>query len=616
MRSHAIIAHIEGLAALSVLSHPLVLAMRGIPFAVDAHCRRMTFTGCFMNQCRMPTRVLFIEDSPSDAALLAASLQEGSGAMEFAVTREATLASGLRTLAATPFDLILLDLNLPDSEGFATFERLRAAAPHLPIVILTALGGEDIGLRAVECGAQDFIHKHRIEPYWLKRSVRYAASRWELQQRWREAEERDAAAARAANEARADFLRTMSHEIRSPLAVVLMAADAAQASGDAAQDLERILKTIRTNGLHLKELVDDLLDLAQVEAGRLKIEIERVPCQETVLAAVALVEPAYAQKGVVLSLQFDDCLPQAILTDALRLRQIICNLLSNALKFTDAGGAALVHVRRSASCSHILEIAVTDTGCGIDPARVPELFQPFAQAGGTASRRSGGSGLGLVLSRQMARALGGDVVLSASMPGEGSTFIASIDVNLSEPLPPEVYKSTLMPARDGDRYKANTVLASERPSGEPSAALSRTSKSLAGLHILLADDASDSRHLTKVLFQAEGARVREVTDGMEALRACVETAFDVIVLDVEMPAYNGLAVVKALREQGYSCPIFAHTAHIDGATLDRCLEAGFDGILPKPITRLSLSLLLHDSKGRATAVKRPHLPLRAASASH
>ncbi len=506
-------------------------------------------------------RVLFIEDSPSDAAILAASLLDGKGAERFAVRRAPTLAAGLAHLERGGVDVVLLDLNLPDSDGFGTFERLRAAAPDTPVVILTSLGGEDLAQRAVAEGAQDFIHKDRIEPYWLQQAVTYAVRRFELQERVHAAETLAATAANEANEARAAFLTNLSHEIRAPLSVLVMAAEVASGPTAAPNEIADLLRIVRANGAHLRALIDDLLDLAKSGTGHLGVTLESVPTRATLDEAVALLAPAFTAKGVALSVTMAAALPDRLRSDPLRLRQILCNLISNALKFTPAGGAVTVSAGPASDQGRI-EVLVMDTGCGIDPAYGGSLFLPFSQASRSTAHREGGTGLGLALSRQLARALGGDVSLVESTLGRGSTFRATVAINAVAP-------AAAVPI-------GKTPLRSVVPR-------------LAGLRLLVADDGIDSRTLYRALLEANGATVDAVVDGREAVDTCRDDSHDVVLLDLEMPVMDGWATAQALRARGFKGPILALSGHDGDVMRRRCLEAGFDDLLSKPLDRHALA---------------------------
>lgn len=515
-------------------------------------------------------RVLFIEDSPSDAALLAVALLDGTGGERFSVQTAPTLAKGLAILEGGGTDVVLLDLNLPDSDGFATFERVLAAAPDKPVVILTSHGDEEIALRAVEAGAQDFIHKDRLEPYWLQRAVTYAVRRSELQERLRKVEAREAAAAHLANEARAAFFASMSHEIRAPLSVLVMAAEVAGGLTVSPEERADMLGIVRANGAHLKALIDDLLDFAKVEAGKLGVALETVPTRATLDEAVALLAPAFKAKSVTLGVTMSTDLPDCLQSDPLRLRQIICNLVSNALKFTPPGGAVSVSACRVKDQNRI-EVLVTDTGCGIDPKHASSLFQPFSQASRLTANREGGTGLGLALSRQLARALGGDAELVSSVPGHGSTFRATIAIG------------TENPAAEVPVDKTANIDVTRR---------------LAGLRLLVADDSAGARRLYRLLLEAEGAKVDAVADGHEAVGSCRDDAHDAVLLDLEMPVMDGLTAVQALRARGFRGAILAISAHAGEVARRRCLEAGFDAFLSKPLDRCALTAALAEALTR------------------
>ncbi len=493
-------------------------------------------------------RVLYIEDSASDAALLRAALACDESCAKFDVAVESTLTQGLRRLEADRPDVVLLDLNLPDSNGFATFERLEHHARQLPVIIMTSIGGEAIAGAAVARGAQDYFHKHRLDAFWVSRAIYSAMGRFKMQRRLD-----------AALDERGEFLSTLAHEIRSPLGLVIMATElASEQSGHQDAEVTELLRVIRSGGLHLKALIDDLLDLAKLDAAKFGFvwrEEALVPLFE---AAIDVAQPAFRSKGVALTSCFATDLPPTLESDRQRVRQVLDNLLSNALKFTDAGGHVRMNVAVDRRASALV-VTVADDGCGIAAAAHDRLFLPFSQVGGGGQ---GGTGLGLSLARRLAEGLGGELELVSSAPGRGSVF----------------------------RFTLAT-----------SAPVLSVAGSLAGLRVLLIDDSHDACLVSRKMLEADGAVVESAGDGRRGVEMALSERFDAAVLDLEMPGMGGLEAARTLRRSGSVLPLLALTAHRNGVVETVCREAGFRQVLSKPVSREELARAVVAAGGKATA---------------
>ncbi len=377
--------------------------------------------------CRGGVGYLLIEDSLSDAALLEVSLREGRSWPSMGIHRCQTLGNGLESLALEHFDLIFLDLNLPDSDGIDTFRALHSAAPDTPIIVLTATVGEELAAQAMEEGAQDVIFKDRLDPYWIAHAIRRASSRHLLLQRIRLAEDREVQAVKRASQAKTDFLSAMSHEIRTPLGAMIMATEILIAEGNLSGEQVSMLEMSRRSGGHLLALLNDALDLSRVESGRLSIESRSVEVRSEVEDIAAVFLPLAREKGLELETNFDADVPEFLWTDPTRFRQVLSNLVANAIKFTEIGSVAInVGVDVGTTAGSSVSIRVTDSGIGLTQEEAATLFRPFSQADASIVRRFGGSGLGLSLSKNLAEALGGGLALLGCTPGEGSTFVFSL----------------------------------------------------------------------------------------------------------------------------------------------------------------------------------------------
>jgi signal transduction histidine kinase/AmiR/NasT family two-component response regulator len=371
--------------------------------------------------------------------------------------------------------------------------------------------------------------------------------------------ERARDAAEAANRAKSSFLANMSHEVRTPLNGVLGVAGVL--AGSPLDDEQRhMVGIIQDSALTLKGVLNDVLDLALAEAGGMEIALAAFDVGEIARNVAAAAEVRCRAKGLEFAMTLDPaCGP--VTGDRARLEQILSALLDNAVKFTDAGEVTLA-IARTASGAGSLRFEVADTGVGFDPALSESLFQPFHQADGSDTRRFGGSGLGLSIARELARAMGGEIV-AAGGPGEGATFTLSLD------LPPAL-ASPPAPASAADA----------EPSDRP-------------LRVLLADDHETNRTVARLILTAAGAELTLVEDGAKAVRAFEQGSFDIVLMDIQMPVMDGLTAIRRIREQeartgAARTPILVVSAnalpeHVQGAS-----AAGADGHIAKPVTPPSL----------------------------
>ncbi|MBX3403641.1 MAG: response regulator [Phycisphaeraceae bacterium] len=365
-------------------------------------------------------------------------------------------------------------------------------------------------------------------------------------------------AAAAASRAKSEFLTNMSHEIRTPLTAIIGYADLLADPENGSFDASEGVSTIRRSAHHLLSLINAILDLSRIEAGGAAIELGVCNPRALAMEVGAECRPLAAAKGVEIEVEVDADVPSSVRTDPHRLRQIVLNLMGNAVKFT-AGGR--VTVRVSAPGPSRLAISVQDTGIGIPRSMHEAIFNPFVQADGSTTRRYGGTGLGLTISRRLARMLGGDIVVE-SEPGRGSRFEVCIEA----------------PVAAGSAAAARAVRAG-------SADL-RTA--LAGRRILVAEDGPDNQRLIRHFLTRAGADVHLVENGQEAIHqfaahAASGTPFDLLLLDMQMPVMDGYEAARALRGMGNEIPILALTAHaLVGAETD-CLSAGCTAYLSKPV---------------------------------
>lgn len=362
-----------------------------------------------------------------------------------------------------------------------------------------------------------------------------------------------------ASRAKSDFLAKMSHELRTPLGAITGYAELLLDSPKHTQAVQDAPRVIKRNAEHLVQLVNQVLDLAKIEADELLVDAEPVRVL-AVVEDVAVLMRGKAERAVDFSVQYDSRMPVAFSTDALRLKQILINLVGNAFKFTPAGTVRL----RVGIIENELRFEVIDTGIGISPDKIASIFQPFRQADASTSRLYGGTGLGLPISRELAGLLGGRLEVQ-SVAGEGSTFALVL------PFSPE-----------GAELEDTSI------TYPGAAAQGDLDLDVVGMRALLAEDFRDSGRLIELHLNHRGITTVWVEDGQQAVDAVAKAAedgspFDVVLMDMQMPVLDGYTATAQLRESGVTTPIIGLTAHAMVGDRERCLRAGCDAYLPKPV---------------------------------
>ena len=381
-------------------------------------------------------------------------------------------------------------------------------------------------------------------------------------------------AAEAATRSKSTFLANMSHEIRTPLAAILGFSEILKSHDLNIEDRDRYLNIITRSGTSLVRIIDDILDLSKIEAGKIQIEKEPVNLTDLVTDVLAMFSDRALGKG--LAIHFDPkTLPDfPIEADAVRLRQILINLLGNAIKFTSEGSVTLTCDFEPYSETHFeINLRVTDTGIGITSEQAEILFEAFTQADSKTTRNFGGTGLGLALSRKLAKAMGGDVSIEQNAKASGTTFLIKLVVEKS--------------------IAAITIDLPEETLIEKVGA-----KPLAGWTILVVDDSEDNRLLMKIMLGRQGANVHDAASGVEAITKAHKANYDVVLMDIQMPEMDGYETLAKLRSDNYKKPVFALTAHSMKEEKDRAIAAGFSGHISKPVDRTAIveTLLTHARK--------------------
>jgi signal transduction histidine kinase/CheY-like chemotaxis protein len=375
--------------------------------------------------------------------------------------------------------------------------------------------------------------------------------------------------AESANRSKSAFLANMSHEIRTPLTAILGYTEILR-EGNQERRIETI-DTIQRAGQHLLTVINDILDLSKIEADRMTLESIPTSIPEILREVTNLMTPRANENRLRLGLELASAIPESIAVDPTRLRQIIMNLVGNAIKFTEQGSVVVRCGLDSSTGKNILFFDVEDTGIGLSPRQAAELFQPFRQADETVTRQHGGTGLGLTICRRLAKLMGGNVQLTKSEPGVGSCFRLTL------------------PTKGADLSKmVHTLDALNTVEPKPAPAASR----LEG-RILLAEDGPDNQKLISLLLRKAGAQVDVAENGLVALSMIEQAAesgiqYDLLLTDMQMPVMDGYTLASTVKKRKIAISIVALTAHAMAEDRDKCIAAGCDDYATKPIDKASL----------------------------
>lgn len=375
--------------------------------------------------------------------------------------------------------------------------------------------------------------------------------------------------AEQANKSKTMFLANVSHEIRTPLTAILGFADLLKDGPVSEIERTQFVDTINRNGNALIKIIDDVLDLSKVEANCLELEKIEIAPEQLFHDVVNQFKSKARSKNIYILLDIQNELPHKILSDSVRIQQVLTNLLSNAIKFTDQGGVMVQvksFIKKQAKTE--IQIRVIDTGIGLTEDQKVRLFQPFSQAETSTTRKFGGNGLGLALSKHLAEALGGHLIIEHGEKDAGCTFAFTFtaDIPTVSEIKPEVKKQI------------------QQMDFVP----------LSGFNILLAEDSVDNQFFVEKFLAKHGATVAVVENGHQVLEQCEKQKFDIILMDIEMPEMDGYEATRILRNRGFNKPILALTAHAMAEERNKTREAGCDGHLTKPIDTVQLLAALEN----------------------
>lgn len=501
-------------------------------------------------------KVILVDDRKDNLFSLGTLLEE----LDVEVHKVQSGTKALELMLDHNFALAILDVQMPDMDGFELAELMRGAAKTqaIPIIFVTAASpASGFAFKGYERGAVDFLYKP-LDSLAFKSKVKVFIELETQKIQLREAKE----AAENANRLKSSFLANMSHEIRTPLGAIMGFAQLLEDGNVPTNEKEKYIQTIMRNGVALTNLIDDILDLSKVEAGYLEISKEEVCAVQLVTDILALLGKMAEQKGLKINFKKEGVIPVKVISDEKRVRQVLTNVIGNAIKFTEKGQIDIVlSAQKLTENSSKIIVRVTDTGVGIDSKKVNKLFKPFMQADNSITRKFGGSGLGLALSKKLTEMLSGDLYLERSEINVGSSFVISFTGD-------HVEERVDQFARSHDRALHQSA-----------------AKSLEGHRILVVEDSKDNQDLMEILLLRKGAIVEFASNGLEGYQKAINGNHDIVLMDIQMPIQDGYVTVQQLKAQNYAKPIIALTAHAMAEEREKCLQVGCVDFLSKPINQ-------------------------------
>jgi signal transduction histidine kinase/HPt (histidine-containing phosphotransfer) domain-containing protein/BarA-like signal transduction histidine kinase len=513
---------------------------------------------------QQPLRLLLIDDD-EDSQVLTSWLLSQTGVnpeLEWASSFEA----GLATLRQKRHDICLLDYRLGARDGLELLRQAVGEGCGIPFIMLTGQDDHEIDLQAMKAGAADYLVKDTLDPSHLERSIRYAVEQHKLLDALaRRAEELNRSqqelrlanvAAEAANQAKSAFLANVSHELRTPMNGIIGMAELLAATSLSAEQHE-YLGLLRESAQSLLRLLNDILDFSKIEAGHLELEPLEFSLQECLAGAMHLLGLRAEEKGLELACSIDPAIPSTLIGDSGRLKQVLINLVNNAIKFTDAG-EVVVNINSEAIDSNQvrLHVSVSDTGIGIPKDRQPHLFEAFFQAETSTARRFGGTGLGLAISSRLVQLMNGRIWVE-SEPGRGTTVRFVVELGVAR---------DREPPQQADLHQ------------------------LRDLPVLVVDDNATNRRIVQVVLRTWGIEPVLAESGRAALAAIEGSVrdgkpFRLLLLDFHMPGMDGLQLAAQLAEMTdwTSCPIILLTSSTSGLDALHLKNLGICRSLLKPI---------------------------------
>ncbi|MEP1551539.1 MAG: response regulator [Paraglaciecola sp.] len=523
-------------------------------------------------------RILLVEDDEDDYVIARDCLEE-LDEYTFQIDWVATPQEAFEKLKLNQHDICLLDYQLGALNGLTVLEQATEIRCRVPIIMLTGQSDKVLDKSALDAGAVDFIVKHELDSPRFARAIRYALARQEV-----ENERLERINAETKSRSKDRFLAHLSHELRTPLTSILGYTELLLGT-QKAEPVQDELNIILNNGKHLLSLLNDVLDLSKIAAKKLELNPATIHLNSFLVDIYTLMQITASDKGISLTLSSSTPLPNEIYSDPTRLRQILINLIYNAIKFTEKGSVdVVVKAKETSDNQYQLQFDVKDTGQGIPVEKLDKIFQPFEQVEDMVSRKEEGAGLGLAISSELASKFNGSISATSTV-GTGSCFTAIIKCSATS-----------------NKQQSLLTLTKQLVNDKP------TSLSPLQGRVLVVDDIPDIRMLIGHITQSFGLTVDFAENGKQALDKTIislqsNTPYDAIVMDIHMPQMDGKEAVVAIRDQGFGGHVLALTAATMKGVEQQLKNLGFDSVISKPVDKV----LLHSDLSKILAFTEPSL---------